>query len=94
MKRELSVAIILILGAFLMLIPLGITFGNPDTTAMDDYFISNGQGQTAVNNIVTAVIFDYRGFDTIGESTVLFTAVIGVGLMFRKLMRGDADEDE
>jgi len=77
-----------------MLIPLGISFGLPDHAAMDDYFIAHGQDQTGANNIVTAVLFDYRGFDTIGESTVLFTAVIGVGLMFRKLMRGDADENE
>jgi multisubunit Na+/H+ antiporter MnhB subunit len=94
MRRELSVAIVLILGAFLMLIPLGITFGDPEHSAMDDYFIRNGQGQTAANNIVTAILFDYRGFDTLGESTILFTAVVGVGLMFRKLMRGDADENE
>ena len=94
MKRELSVAIILVLGAFLMLIPLGLSFGDPDHSAMDEYFIQHGQEQTAANNIVTAVLFDYRGFDTIGESTVLFTAVVGVGLMFRKFMRGDADEDE
>lgn len=94
MKRELSVAIILVLGAFLMLIPLGFSYGDPDHSAMDEYFILHGQEQTAANNIVTAVLFDYRGFDTIGESTVLFTAVVGVGLMFRKFMRGDADEDE
>lgn len=94
MKRELSVLIILVLGAFMMLIPLGISFGEPGHSVMDDYFIRHGQEQTGANNIVTAVLFDYRGFDTIGESTVLFTAVIGVGLIFRKLVRGDADENE
>jgi len=94
MRKELSILIILILGIFLALIAVDLTFGTPDNTSMDDYFIRNGQEQAATNNIVTSVVFDYRGFDTLGESTVLFTAVVGVGLMYRKLVKGDADENE
>jgi multisubunit Na+/H+ antiporter MnhB subunit len=30
-------------------------------------------------------VFDYRGFDTLGEATVLFTAVAGVVMIFRRL---------
>ncbi len=56
-------------------------FGKPPSE-MDDYFIRNGQEETASNNIVTAVVFDYRGFDTLGEATVLFTAVTGVFMLF------------
>ena len=59
-------------------------FGQPGTTDMDDYYLHNGQNETAANNIVTSIVFDYRGFDTIGEATVLFTAVIGVVLVFRR----------
>ena len=94
MRKELSILIIIIFGLFLGLIALDLTFGEPDNTAMDDYFIRNGQEQAATNNIVTTIVFDYRGFDTLGESTVLFTAVVGVGLIYRKLVRGDADENE
>ena len=42
------------------------------------YFIENGQGETGSNNIVAAVTFDYRGFDTLGEASVLFAAATGV----------------
>ena len=35
--------------------------------------------------MVTSIVFDYRGFDTLGEASVLFTAVLGVGLVLRKL---------
>ncbi|HNY88838.1 MAG TPA: hypothetical protein PK154_05180 [Methanoregulaceae archaeon] len=94
MRKELSILIIIIFGLFLGLIALDLTFGEPDNTTMDDYFIMNGQEQAATNNIVTTIVFDYRGFDTLGESTVLFTAVVGVALMYRKLVRGDADENE
>lgn len=57
-------------------------FGKPPSE-MDDYFIEHGQEETGSNNIVTSVVFDYRGFDTLGESTVLFTAVTGVFMLFR-----------
>jgi len=51
---------------------------------MDDYFIENAQNETGANNVVTSVVFDYRGYDTLGEATVLFTAVTGVGLALRR----------
>lgn len=57
--------------------------GEPLTTVMDDYFIRQSQTETGANNVVTAVVFDYRGFDTLGEATVLFTAVSGVLALFR-----------
>ena len=54
---------------------------------MDQYIIDNTQAQTGADNGVTAVVFDYRGFDTLGEATVLFTAVAGVILLFRRLKK-------
>ena len=94
MRRYLVAAIFVILAASLLSIPLSLSFGSPVMSDMDDYFIGFGQEQTAANNIVTAVVFDYRGFDTLGESVVLFTAVVGVGLLFRRLMEGEEYEDE
>ncbi len=38
--------------------------------------------ETGANNVVTSVVFDYRGYDTLGEATVLFTAIAGVMLLF------------
>ena len=57
-------------------------FGNPPSQ-MDDYMIQNSQAETGANNVVAAVLFDYRGFDTLGEATILFTAVTGVMMLFR-----------
>jgi multisubunit Na+/H+ antiporter MnhB subunit len=60
-------------------------FGAPGTVAMDDHIITNTQNETGTNNAVTSVVFDYRGFDTLGEATILFTAVAGVLLIFRRV---------
>ena len=51
---------------------------------MDDYFIANAQSERAANNVVTSIVFDYRGFDTLGEAAVLFTAVMSAAALFRK----------
>jgi multicomponent Na+:H+ antiporter subunit B len=40
--------------------------------------------------VVTAVNFDFRGLDTLGEEFILFAAVVGVASLFR-LLRGERD---
>ncbi|MEA3344544.1 MAG: hydrogen gas-evolving membrane-bound hydrogenase subunit E [Patescibacteria group bacterium] len=59
-------------------------FGIPEKTEMDDYFIKNAQEQTGSNNVVSSIVFDYRALDTLGEAVVLFTAVMGISLIFTK----------
>lgn len=61
---------------------------------MDDYIIEHCQRETGANNVVTAVVFDYRGFDTLGEATVLFSAVTGVGVLFRRRKRWVKPEEK
>jgi multicomponent Na+:H+ antiporter subunit B len=45
-----------------------------------------------MTNVVTATVFDYRGFDTMGEEFILFIAVTGVVLLLRQQEREDHDE--
>jgi multicomponent Na+:H+ antiporter subunit B len=42
------------------------------------YYIDNSGEQVGPPNIVTSVLASYRGYDTLGEVTVIFTAAIGV----------------
>ncbi len=58
-------------------------FGEPPS-AMDDYIIEHSQQETGANNAVSAVVFDYRGYDTLGEATILFAAATAVVMLFRK----------
>jgi multisubunit Na+/H+ antiporter MnhB subunit len=93
--RNLLIASILVVlsGSFVYVTTSkDITFGHPANTHMDDYFLAHGQEQTGANNIVTAVVFDFRGFDTLGEATVLFVVVLGVGMLFRRLMDGEEED--
>ncbi|MDD5566361.1 MAG: DUF4040 domain-containing protein [Candidatus Omnitrophica bacterium] len=47
-------------------------------------YVAEAKIKTAAANIVSAIILDFRGYDTLGEATVLFTAVIGVLAVLRK----------
>jgi multisubunit Na+/H+ antiporter MnhB subunit len=88
MRKVVGVISLLVLLGFLVWGVLLIhPFGYPSPTYMDDYIIENAQEETGNNNVVASVVFDYRGFDTLGEATILFTAVTGVLLVLRTLKR-------
>ena len=46
-------------------------------------FLADSIPDTTVPNVVTSILADYRGFDTLGETTVIFTAGIGVLIIFK-----------
>ena len=43
------------------------------------HYLENGVDDTGAANVVTSVVVTYRGFDTLGEITILFIAAIGLG---------------
>ncbi len=59
-------------------------FGDPEAPAnrhVAPYYIEMAPVETGVPNMVTAVLTSYRGYDTLGEVTVIFIAGIGVLLL-------------
>jgi multicomponent Na+:H+ antiporter subunit B len=52
--------------------------------------LGNAIAQTNATGVVSAVNFEYRGFDTVGEEFILFTAAAGMAVVLRKL-RGERD---
>lgn len=73
-------------------------FSDPEAPANQHVaprYIEKGYSETGVPNLVTAVLASYRGFDTLGEVTVIFTAGIGVLLLLgRRRSRKTEEEDE
>jgi multisubunit Na+/H+ antiporter MnhB subunit len=68
-------------------------FGDP-TMKVANTYIAQGVQDTGSVNLVASVILDYRAYDTLGEATILFTAVIGVLAIMRKKGRKEEDEAE
>ncbi len=57
---------------------------NPRTVEVVQRYVEDGLEETGAINIVSGMILDYRAFDTLGESHVLFTALICVIILLRK----------
>lgn len=56
----------------------------PASVHVSPRYIEKTVEETAVPNIVTAVLADYRGYDTMFETTVIFTAGIVVMMLLRR----------
>ncbi len=56
---------------------------SPVSSHVCPYYIENCLSQTHVSNIVTAVLADYRGYDTMFEVVVIFTAGIAAIFLLR-----------
>ena len=48
------------------------------------YYIQNAKKDAHTDNMVTVILADYRGYDTLGEETVIFTAGLICFLLLRK----------
>lgn len=55
-------------------------------------YLARSIEETNVPNVVTSVLADYRAYDTLGETTVIFTAGIGVMLLLRGFRRRSQEE--
>ena len=57
---------------------------NPESTRVVRRYIESGLQETGAINIVSGIILDYRAFDTLGESHVLFTALMCVTVLLMR----------
>jgi len=67
--------------------------GQPDAPSnvhVSPTYIEDSLHETHTQNIVTAVLADYRGYDTLGETVVIFTAGLACILILMK--RGNDDK--
>ena len=69
---------------------------SPAATHVSPRYIEHSHEETGAPNFVTAILADYRGYDTLGETTVIFTAGLAclliLGMPLRP-SRGGTDED-
>jgi len=47
------------------------------------YFAQHATGQRHTTNVVAAIVFDYRGWDTMGEELIMVSGVMGTALLLR-----------
>lgn len=70
-------------------------FADTDTPTVNDvsgHYVVNGRDETGAVNTVAGMILDYRAFDTLGESFVLFTATCAVLILMEDRKKKPKDE--
>jgi len=84
MRKIISFILIAIIAAGIFFSLREIPFGAAKSRVRE-YYLDNGIEQTGATNVVTSVVVNYRGFDTLGEVTVLFLASIGLSaILYRR----------
>ena len=58
---------------------------SPVNSGMSSYYIEEAYHDTKVPNLVTAVLADYRAFDTMFETCVVFIAMLGIFMLLKKM---------
>lgn len=83
-----AAGVVVLAGALLTTVGSLPAVGAPDapvaTSPITDYYLRNAYTETGVENAVTAVLAAYRGFDTLGEATVVVAAGVAVLLVLRQ----------
>ncbi len=64
----------------------------PASTHLSPRFIEQGLEETGAANMVTAVLADYRGYDTLGEVAVIFAAGLGAFVILAASIGGPRSE--
>ncbi len=97
-KYVWSLPVVLITAATLVYGTLDMPgFGRPDNPAqvhVAPHYLQNSPTEIGVPNVVTAVLASYRGYDTLGETAVIFAAGVGVLLVISGLGRRRREDDE
>lgn len=92
----LPLSVALATGFVLVYGTLGLpAFSDPDAPIQRHVaprYINDALRETGVPNVVTAVLASYRGYDTLGETTVVFTAGAGVIVLLRRIRRRRREE--
>ncbi len=91
--KALSLIITVLVGAALIYGTMDMpNWGDPHSPAsvhVSPYYLHHSLEQTATPNVVTSVLADYRGYDTLGETTVIFTAGMACILLLRRRRKGE-----
>lgn len=97
MQRALALGMVVAIGVLLVftvstnLLPFGSfpsrQIGENFDNSIGQHILENAPQQTGAANVVTSVVWGYRGYDTLGEVTVLFAAVVSVVMIFRAFRR-------
>jgi multicomponent Na+:H+ antiporter subunit B len=97
-SSAIPLLVVLVTGSILVYGTLDMPpFGDPANPVhhhVAPHYLEESEHEIGIPNVVTSVLASYRGYDTMGETTVIFTAMVGVMLLMGGLKRKEAEGSE
>lgn len=87
----------MIIAVLLLAVSGSPAFGSPHNPSINEVYeryVEKGMQETGATNIVAAMILDYRAFDTLGESVMLFTATMAVVMLLRETKQASGKKEK
>jgi multisubunit Na+/H+ antiporter MnhB subunit len=96
MKKKITgslfILLFFILAYNMMNMPTVPTIDAPSYNDSIHHYIKESVNETGATNIVAAILADYRAFDTLGETIVLFTSIVAVSSVLRTTQKDEEEE--
>ena len=84
MKKSIGILSLLVITAAFIFVGFKMVDMPSTYDGAAEIIVNETQEKTGAINSVTSIVFDFRGYDTLGESFVLFSAVCGATAVLRK----------
>jgi multisubunit Na+/H+ antiporter MnhB subunit len=83
MKKYISILFLIII-TLIIIFSIDLEFGKPINLKFANHYINQGLDETGAMNLVASVYLDYRAYDTLIETVILFMAVYGISFFLRR----------
>lgn len=70
------------------------SYDNSQADGAASIIVNENLDKTAAQNVVFSVVFNFRGYDTMGESFILIAAIAGSLVILRKSAKADKEAPE
>ena len=70
------------------------SYDNSQADGVASIIVNENLDKTAAQNVVFSVVFNFRGYDTMGESFILIAAIAGSLVILRKSAKADKEAPE
>jgi multisubunit Na+/H+ antiporter MnhB subunit len=98
MKKILTytmfILLFLILVINILMMPGDRGVNSPSYNDTVHHYLNESVNETGATNIVAAILADYRAFDTLGETIVLFTSIVAVASILKPAKADDMIKEE
>lgn len=96
MRKSLTtlifIVLFLILSFNILKMPGDVGLDAPSYNEIAYYYLDYSVSETGATNVIAAVLADFRGFDTLGETIVLFISVVAVASILKPEQENKKEE--